>query len=300
MSEPVKRKDQGAPEAQPAADVTQTPEFQQALQREVAKAVAANFDAFKAQMTAVAPGVAPATVEGLNVDGFQSLFRQLALSIAEVSDQGSGRAKRIPPEVLAAREEARQRMGAAIMRMRARRDELLRAGRREEAARATPRYRAMAKLFLNERLIDPFRIDLATKLPVPVEFYWDAAPGVAMRPLNEAALEIFNHYRDWIGGVDATAAAEAWVTARGNVMVVSSSRPAPETAMLRQRVQPDFGEVELQAADQFRDPNFDAMLSIDEGPLSASDPRRTEVPVFGTLSPPVKVGQAGDVFRSAV
>ena len=73
-----------------ANDVTATPEFQAALQREVQKAVAANFDAFQAKVRESAPQLTPPDVQGLNADSFQAIFRQMALSIAEVNDIGMG------------------------------------------------------------------------------------------------------------------------------------------------------------------------------------------------------------------
>lgn len=293
----IEVKGEDAPASAPI-DVTQTPEFQAALQREVAKAVSANFDAFRDQVKAAAPDLTPNSLAGMGADGMQAMFRQLALAIAEVSDQGVGMGQkvRIAPEVLAKRDQAKVRMIDAITATRARIKGLRETGRREDAMRATPRYRAMAKLYLNERLINPFRIDPATRMPVPVEFYWDGAPGDAMRPLNEAALEIFGHYRDWIGGIDAGKAAEAWMTANGLVIAVGS-RPIPQTAALRNSVRPDFGDVQLQSNEEFADKGFGDMLSVDEGPMSASDPRRTEMHILGTLAAPAKQNGPSEAMR---
>ena len=181
-------------------------------------------------------------------------------------------------------------MRDAIIAMRKRVRDLREAGRKADAWRATPRYRAQAKLWLNDRLIDPFRIDLATRLPVPVEFYWEGAPGQAMRPLNESALEIFGHYRDWIGGVDAKAMPEAWVTANG-VVVTVGARAAPQTAMLRRHLEPDLEGMELEASEDHRNPEFDSALAIDDGsPYAQYDPRRKETNILGTIAPTAKLG----------
>ena len=157
----------------------ETPAFEAA----VAAAVDARMDAFFAQMKD-----RPAAPEG----DAQSLFRQMALAIAEISDQGTNR-KRVAPEVLAARAAAHERMVAAIM-------EAKRAHEREGAER--PKYRAIGKMYLNERFIEPFVVDPATKRPKPVEFRWSGVPNEVMRPINGPAEKIYKHFLSSIGSVD--------------------------------------------------------------------------------------------------
>jgi hypothetical protein len=197
----------------------------------------------------------------LNDGDALSLFRQMGLAIAEISDQGTNR-KRVAPEVLAARAKAHQRMVDAIL-------EAKRAHEQEGAER--PKYRAIGKMYLNERFIEPFVIDPATKRPKPVEFRWSGAPNELMRPLNAQAKEIFGHYLESLGSVvKEEAATPVWVTAGG--LVIEGEGPLSKSGRKG-----------------FTNNSFEGFGDdLEVMSPNASDPTKPWVNVLGTVAAPAK------------
>ena len=282
-------------------DVTKTPEFQAALNDAVGRALVDALGPLKDQLAAARPG--DVVDAGALDSGAENLLQRLAHLIADVGDQGSGRPPRLPPEVLARREESRKRMFASIQSMRDRIKALSDTGRKGEARTATPRYRAMTKMVLNERVIEPFRMDSSTRQPVPVEFYWTGPPNQAMRPINPAALEIFGHYRDWIGGVDTTAAKPGFVSPSGIVILVGERYSPPVSAMQHNGFKPDFGDLEVEEGGGLEaDPNFEHGLAVDSsyGSHGVVDPRERKVNVLGTIAAPVIQTSPNDTVRRSV
>ncbi len=165
-----------APAPSPAPSVlplTDTPEFQAAVAAAAAKAVG--------ELLAKMP-VAASDSTGSN----QDFARQMALAIAEISDQGTQR-KRVAPEILAQRDKARERMIELLVDARAK--------------GLKPEYRVTSMIYLNERIVVPFRQE-ANKA-VPVEIIWPGEPNDAMRPLNDIARAIYREFQASRGSTDA-------------------------------------------------------------------------------------------------
>lgn len=244
----------------PEPSFTETPEFQDAVAKAAAKAVA---DA----MEQISQHGAPA---GTGTDQQATgLFRQLALAIAEVGDQGTNR-KRVAPEILAARDEAGKRAQSLIDLARKR--------------NLRPEYRVVGKLFFNDRFIEPFR-RLNDKSIVANEITWTGMPNEALQPLNDTAREIFTAYRASIGQTEKTPNADGsavWVTAGG--LVVKGDPPKRSTV----------GN-ELPT---FRD---DVVLAGEERPETGSpnDPTARFVNVLGTVAHPAQQNPAGHEHRGA-
>lgn len=229
----------------------QAGDFEAAVAAAVDARMEAFFERFAKQQGAPAPVV----------DGdAQSLFRQMALAIAEISDQGTNR-KRVAPEVLAARAAAHERMVKAI----------LEAKRAHEEGRAErPKYRAIGKMYLNERFIEPFVVDPATKRPKSVEFRWSGVPNEVMRPLNAPAEEIFKHFLASIGSVvKEEVATPMWITAGG--LVIEGEGPVSKSG--RQRSGQGFG-------------GFGDDLEVEQP--NASDPTKPWINVLGTVAAPAR------------
>jgi hypothetical protein len=157
-----------------APSITQTPEFQEAVRVAAAKAVA--------EALALARDNAGTLAQSGDVD----IVQALAMSIADMADQGVGRRNRVPPDVLRARKEARDLMVNLII-----------------AARATghmPSYRLTNKVLLDNMLVDPVWID-ANHTAQPTEIDWPGVPNEAMVPINDTAREIFKAFQDSIGTI---------------------------------------------------------------------------------------------------
>ena len=288
----------------PEFDVTKTTEFQAALNDAVNKALADALGPLKGKIEAARHGD---VVDAGTVDfGTENMLQRLAHLIADVGDQGSGRPPRLPPEVMARREESRQRMFAALDAMRSRVKALREAGKKGEARNATPRYRAMTKMLLENKLIQPFTVDAATKMPVPVEFYWDGPPNQAMRPINPAALEIFGHYRDWVGGVDTSLARPGFISPKGVVILVGERYSPPVSAMMKNGFQPESDDSYLGEEDDFgavAHQEAESGLEIAKGAYGGSnavDPRAKQVRILGTIAEPATQGHPGDMVRRSV
>lgn len=213
MTEATKKK----PGRPPQVPMHERPEFKQA----VAESAAIVVQALLAKGVTPVPGqpVAESTPQ------MTELFREMAMSISEISDQGTNR-KRVAPEILAKRQSAGDRMfellGEVADKVKVARE----TGDEETAAAWLPEYRVVAKINFNERLVEPFRTG-ADKQPVANEIYWMGPPSDALLPLNAIAKKIFGHYREWLGttiGVPTQDNRPVWVTAGG--MVVKGDAPA--------------------------------------------------------------------------
>ena len=248
----------GAPPApEPVAAVpspviaTDSPEFQAAVAKAAADAVREMLAATKSPTA----GVDDATT---------AMLRQLALSIAEVSDQGTQR-KRVAPEILEQRRIARDKMIDRITLARENKEK--------------PEYTAISKLYLNERLIQPFVQDPNTKKAVPVTFTWTGEPSDGMRPANAVAREIYALFRESRGSVEKVKGTDNrpyWMTPAG-LVVKGDPPPKREMAIA--------GAV------------FDADLEVagEEQAHNQNDPNAEFVHVLGTIADPARQNYQGKV-----
>ena len=139
------------------------------------------------------------------------MFDRMAMAIAEISDQGTAR-KRVAPEILANRAKAHEKMvrligdarhhcGEAEKKAAAARriGDTLEAERQDaEVTKWSPEYRLVAKTYLAEQLIEPFRPG-PDRRPIPTEIIWKGAPNQSMKPINEVAKAIHSAFQDSIG-----------------------------------------------------------------------------------------------------
>lgn len=182
--------------------VIDTPEFQNAVNTRVEEAMAK----FKAEMLAHAtPGVV-APVSSDSVDLLGEVLSKLSMNMAAIGQQGQ-RQRPLSPEEVAAREAAHNRMVDLILATR-------------EPGAERPAYKLIAKTYLNERFLEPFRMN--GKVAVPTEITYTGVPNDAMVPLNKAAEGIFAAWRGTTGGptvlVPTADTRPYWVTSSGLVV----------------------------------------------------------------------------------
>ena len=264
-----------APAAEPArSPVTESPEFIEALARVKAEMHAE----FEPLIAAFRQSRGEAAVEGDNM----SFARQMAMAIAEIADQDVNKPKRVPPEEMAKRARARSQMDEAIaVARRKAEDYKTTTGQKRDPGPDAPLYLATGKSCLDDRLVEPFEVDLATKKPYPVTFIWMGAPNEAMRPVNEAAKEIFGFFTESIGGKTEIVAAQAqsWISAGG--LVIQGIHGTPVN-----RVAPNPEEL---AGDLYQ-----------RGP-GQFDPRRSELNILGTIAEPARhVSMGGSEPRKGI
>lgn len=128
----------------------------------------------------------------------------LALSLAQLSDQGTGRQKRVAPEVLAARDEARARMRELIVAAHARGD--------------VPRYKMRHKAYLGEELVEPFYVGPDHK-QYAEEIEYRGVPNEAMLPINDVADGIYAAFLKSIGRDQPSLGNSDLVVTPGGVVV---------------------------------------------------------------------------------
>lgn len=232
--------------------ITETPEFHKAVGDAVAAAIPALKQSILANIAA-ARGDATAPAQGTD----QAFAEGLAMALAQLTDQGTGR-RRVAPEVMRARAEAADRMMKLIIKA--------------HADGKVPGYRLKAKCYLDEVLIDPVWI-APDHTQRPTEIDWPGVPNSAMVPINEAATEIHKAYSESIGTVpkeDQVTDGPFRVTAGG---LVVKGRPVAQRAQtgLRNGAPPTAGEQGLRIRHKEEAPG-----------------RFKEVNILGTVAPPAR------------
>lgn len=205
--------------AEKTAAMTSSPEFQAAVSAQVSAALE-NLLPKLAEARATA-GTAPET-------GDRTLMRELAMSLAELTNQGSGRVK-VSPEVLQKREAAREKMVNLIIEAR--------------AEKKVPTYHLVNKIFMNNRIIEPFWVHPSTKAVENTELDFWGIPNDAMVPVNDTAKTIFVAYRDSLGtvhgitgvanilpGMDALGVTAGGLVIRNSAVTDVARRRTPEVS----------------------------------------------------------------------
>lgn len=254
-----------SPDAPETPDFAQTKEFKEAVAAAAQNAVREALDEFRLQAETLAKPPAGAD------DATKTLFSELALTLAQISDQGTQR-KRIAPEVLAQRQRARERMNGLIHEARA----AVAAGDKTKR----PEYRVIGKMYLNERMLEPFIPGARGEPPRPVEIIWNGVPNDLMRPLNDTAKAIFAAYRESIGNTEKVKGVDNRdfrITAGGLIVKTDSVQTRnilslPEGNGSMGRPPPDRDEAFADDL-EFRSPH---------------DPRSEFVNVLGTVAQPAR------------
>jgi hypothetical protein len=156
------------------AEMTQSPEFKAA----VAEAVVSH-------LATLAPQIEAARTQAVTGNDVGALFDRLAMSISELTTQGTGKV-RVSPEELQRREKAREKMKHLIIEAR--------------AEKKVPTYQLRNKIFLNEQVIEPYFMNRERKMaPTEIDFW--GVPNEVMVPMNDTAKAIFEAFRESIGTV---------------------------------------------------------------------------------------------------
>ena len=158
---------------EPQKTISFTPEeFQRAVRDEAQKAVADMLE--QSRRTA-----------GSNDDGADaSWVAKLAAELAQMNTQGPAAKLYVAPQVLAERKAARTQMVQIIVAAKAKGEK--------------PRYALRNKVYLNERMVDPFWIG-ADREQHRTEIDWTGVPNEVMIPRNKIAQEIFAAFQASIG-----------------------------------------------------------------------------------------------------
>lgn len=216
MTEAKAKKGPGRP---PAVPMHERPEFKAAVAETAATVVKALLASGAMPAQAVEGAVATAGID----DNTKTLFREMAMSMAEISDQGTQR-KRVSPDILAKREAAGVRMFEILSQVHTNLEAARREGDQVAIEAWTPQYRVIAKICFNERVVEPFKAG-PDKQPVPNDIFWNGPPSDSLKPLNAIAIKIFGEYKQWLGtAVDlgktkfAPDNRPVWITAGGLVV----------------------------------------------------------------------------------
>lgn len=171
---------EAAANAAVAGVLTESPEFKDAVAKAAAEAVQGILATLQAGREAHGTADAPAaSIDNKFAEG-------LAMALAQLTDQGTGR-KRVAPEIMRKRAEARDLMVNLIIQAR--------------AEGKMPKYTLRNKVYLDEVLVDPMWLNPATKIAEPTVIEWPGPPSEAMVPENDIAKDIFGAYVESIGSV---------------------------------------------------------------------------------------------------
>ena len=195
MAQVIVEKKEEAP-AQPLP-LEQTPEFRAAL----AKAIEDHVSSAIAKASEKPDGA------DFTIQKFAEMF---AMSIADLTDQGTGR-KRVAPEILKARAEAREKMKNLLIaaadarvladaRIKTAKTDAERNSAIAELAAATPTYTLRNKIYFDEILVQPYWIG-SDHLARKQEVDWPDVPNEGMIPMNDCAREIYSAFIESIGSV---------------------------------------------------------------------------------------------------
>ena len=165
------------------SEMTQSPEFKEAVAAEVAASVSAAL----AKMMPQGANAATTAPDFSGQTNIRSFAEEFAMAIGALTDQGTGRA-RVAPEVMRMRHEAKDKMIALIIEAR--------------AEGKVPTYQLRNKIEANQRIIEPFWVSSDHKThPTEID-YW-GVPNEAMVPISDPAKAIFKAFKDSIGSVVA-------------------------------------------------------------------------------------------------
>lgn len=240
-----------------APNFTDTKEFKDAVASAASKAASEALVHMLAELRADG-SIGAKTSAG---EGDRTLMAGLADTLAALVNQSSNR-KVVPPEVIAQRERAFKRMVTLIMNARA-------AGERAD-------YRLISKVWLHERLIEPYTKKPEDKVAKPTEIFWTGVPNESMVPLNDLAKDIFSAWREYTGTPEIVQTADnrpAWITSGG--LVVKGEPPARR----------QIGDGRAPDVADFK---FDDDLGIRDEVGSPNDPNASRVHVLGTVAKPAQ------------
>ena len=147
------------PEKTDLQAILQTPEAQKAIAEAVANAVAKQSGGISLS------------------EDTRKLFSEMALAIADMSHQGSGRVRPVAPEVMGQRQEATRKLFALLAEVAG---HLKRAKDSDDAElmkKWMPRYQVVAKIFFNEKFIEPYtKAPRPGDPPIPSIITWSGPP----------------------------------------------------------------------------------------------------------------------------
>jgi len=201
-------------------------------------------------------------------------MQQLALAISELTTQGTGKV-RVAPEVLMQREKARKRMIDLIITAR--------------AEKKTPSYQLRNKIFINERLIEPFWINSAHQsMPTEIDFW--GVPNDAMVPINETAKEIFQAFKDSVGVVHGVKGVESGLPSddtlgitRGGLVVRNSA--VSQTMAMKQTPERPSWDGPMPAYEEAPQANGDPSYEPLRVSSDSAKGKFTSVNILGTIAP---------------
>ena len=134
----------------------------------------------------------------------EATMNALALAISTLTDQGTGRAKRVAPEEMIRRERGHKRMMELI-------DDAVLASNK-------PLYRLRHVVYLGEMKIQPIWVD-KDHIQQPTTIGWYGIPNEAMDPQNDVARAIYEQFAIWIAASEKRDLGRIKVTPGGLTIV---------------------------------------------------------------------------------
>jgi hypothetical protein len=231
--------------------------------------------------------------------GLETTFSNLATSIAEMTQQQSGRPRPIPPHIMAARKMAQDKLDALLAEVGSKIRQAQFDGDKATLRQWAPHWRVIAKFFISTvdsqgrpfaRMVEPFtRAKVRGQPPEPQTIHWSGAPSLALRPINEIAKRIYDLHIESIGTTSRLG------TIKGPQGQITSLDTRPYVAMVDasgnvHAVQSDMVSLRERSVTVGPDP-YDPSVGNASDYGEGNDPRKAETHVLGTLHPATRKNQ---------
>lgn len=162
--------------------VVETPEFKEAVAAAVAAAMAPTLE----KLSSLTGGETPASSGNLG-DQLGAVLEKLSVNLQAINNQGQ-RNKPLSPAEIQKRDAAQELLVELLVSARGR------------PQADWPKYQLTAKVYISERLIEPFYKRDSKGPAIRTEIAYTGVPSDAMVPIDDTAKAIFNAWRETTGG----------------------------------------------------------------------------------------------------
>lgn len=264
----------GRPRLPPKPEVIEkvlsSPEGQAAIAAAVANATPGIIEQLSKKLVEMRGGAEPGTL----TSGDNDMISKLAMSMAEMANQSTGR-KVLAPEEIERRARARTHLLDIMLRIH------------EQGLQ--PEYKLTSETYLNEVLLRPYENGKDGAIQ-QVEIFWTGIPNEAMLPVNDIAVEAFDAFINSIGGFSDSTKNDAqqprWVT-RGGLSIKGRGGHRRTVGTLGDSNAPN------QPVQSVLDPKTPAYSDVVRKKSDPRDPTAPFVNVLGTIAPAAKQNAHG-------
>lgn len=151
---------------------------------------------------AIAEGIAKALAKqpALGGESVELMLSKMALAIAEMGHQGSGRVRPVAPEVMQQRADAKRKLDDLLAEVNCNLKRAKDSDDKELTLKWLPRYQVIGKIFFNEQFVEPYtKAPRPGDPPIPSIINWSGPPNDCLLPLNSIAKKLKQLFKESVG-----------------------------------------------------------------------------------------------------